>query len=283
MEVSSDLRTLMAFIPHWQPPSQRTPYAFQFGFDRNQMMLMPDEGDGQFMPQEPGCFPGATDEPFFLGWLDGIDCWAQNVPDAPAGWQPVPLRTAMMGLPQDIAAVAGRAAQVLEWDRSHRFCGACGTPTRHHESERSRVCPQCRHTCYPRLAPVAMALVWRPAELLLARSPHFARGMFSALAGFVEIGESIEECLKREVKEEVGVDVDELAYHSSQPWPFPHSLMIAFTARYTGGDIVLEEREIEAADWFSIDALPKIPPTFSIAGRLIRGAVQRMQENGGAP
>jgi NAD+ diphosphatase len=166
---------------------------------------------------------------------------------------------------------------VLEWDRSHRFCGVCGTPTELQPGERARVCPACQHSAYPRLSPAMMALVWRPGELLLARAPQYAPGMYSALAGFVEAGESLEDCVHREVAEEVAVTVQDLRYYGSQSWPFPHSLMVAFTARWTGGEIVPQPSEIEHAQWFSLDALPQLPPRFSIAGHLIRDTLAAMQ------
>lgn len=173
-------------------------------------------------------------------------------------------------------ALAGRAVQIMDWDRSHQFCGRCGTPTEHKSGERSRACPACGQVHYPRVAPVAMALVRREGELLLARSPHFPPGMFSALAGFVEAGESLEECLVREVREEVGVEVTNLRYFQSQPWPFPHSLMVAFHCDYAGGDIVPQEGEIEAAGWFRLDDLPMLPNRMSIARRLIDDALVEM-------
>ncbi|HUG23084.1 NAD(+) diphosphatase, partial [Piscinibacter sp.] len=151
------------------------------------------------------------------------------------------------------------------------------TLTAPHPRERSRICPGCGHVVYPRLSPAMMALVWRGEELLLARSPTYAPGVFSALAGFVETGESLEECVVREVAEEVGVQVKNLQYYGSQSWPFPHSLMVAYTAEWAGGDIVPQQSEIEAAHWFAIDALPAIPPRFSIAGHLIRDTVARLR------
>ena len=157
--------------------------------------------------------------------------------------------------------------------------------------------PACGHGAYPRLSPAMMVLVWRGPEparppegrsperaarrlghqLLLARAPHYAKGMYSALAGFVETGESLEECVHREVAEEVGVRVRDLRYYGSQSWPFPHSLMVAYTAEWTGGDIVRQEEEIEDAGWFDIDALPGVPPRFSIAGHLIRDTVEALR------
>ena len=123
-----------------------------------------------------------------------------------------------------------------------------------------------------------MVLVWRPGDVLLARAPHFTPGMYSALAGFVEAGETLEQCVERETAEEVNVRITDLRYQGSQSWPFPHSLMLAFTARWTGGEIVSQAGEIEDAQWFPIDALPMIPPRFSISGHLIRDTVAVLQE-----
>ncbi len=123
-----------------------------------------------------------------------------------------------------------------------------------------------------------MVLIWRPGQVLLARSPRFAKGTYSALAGFVEPGESIEECVIRESFEEVGVRVKDLRYYGSQSWPFPNSLMIAFTARWDSGDIVPQADEIEDAQWFSLDDLPGIPPRFSISGHLIRDSLAALLE-----
>ncbi len=240
-------------------------------------LLLPEGVDSPLQPTEPADWQLLAEARHYLGRLDGLDCWALRLPAAPAGWRLVPLRSAMISLATPLAGVAGRAAQVLDWDRTHRYCGACGTPTEHQLGERARRCPACGHTAYPRISPAMMALVWRPGELLLARAPHFVNQMYSALAGFVEAGESIEQCLHREVAEEVGVRVQDLRYFGSQSWPFPNSLMVAFTARWAGGDIVPQADEIADAQWFPVDALPQIPPRFSIAGHLIRDTVAAMQ------
>ncbi len=240
-------------------------------------LLLPEPDGALLRTLQPEGWQQDAQARHYLGQLDGVDCWALRVPAAPDGWRPVPLRAAMMGLSAPLAGLASLAAQVLDWDRTHRFCGACGAATEHQAGERARRCPACAHTAYPRISPAMMALVWRPGEVLLARAPHFVNQMYSALAGFVEAGESIEQCIHREVAEEVGVQVDDLRYYGSQSWPFPNSLMIAFTARWTGGEIVPQESEIADAQWFAIDALPNIPPRFSISGHLIRDTVQAMQ------
>ena len=169
-------------------------------------------------------------------------------------------------------ALAGRASLLLDWQRNYRFCGRCGTPAAKKSDEFAMACPACGLLAFPRLSPAVMVLVRRNDELLLARSPHFRPGIFSALAGFVEAGETVEQCAVREVREEVGVEIANLRYFQSQPWPFPDSLMLAFFADYAGGEITPDPTEIEAADWFPLNALPPLPDHASIARRLIDAA-----------
>ena len=265
----------MHFIPATRPVADPSQQAWCLAFVGNQLLL--PEGDaGALQPLALDRLAGAALVRHYLGTLAGQDCWALGLPEAPAGWAPVALRAAMLRFDAPLAGLASRAAQVLEWDRSHRFCGVCGSATELLPGERARVCPACKHSAYPRLSPAMMALVWRPGELLLARSPHYAKGMYSALAGFVEAGESLEDCVHREVAEEVGLQVQGLRYYGSQSWPFPHSLMVAYTAEYASGAIMPQAGEIEDAQWFALDALPGIPPRFSIAGHLIRDSVERM-------
>jgi NAD+ diphosphatase len=275
----------MIFVPAIRPAGPPTPLAWCFAFVDGQLLL--PEGEAPVLqPQPLRGFEGMARARHYLGLLDGTDCWALQLHAAPAGWRGSALRGAMLQFPAPLMGLAARAAQVLEWDRAHRFCGVCGTPTELQAHERARKCPACGHSAYPRLSPAMMVLVWRGPghelrrsghQLLLARSPHYAPGMYSALAGFVEPGESLEECVHREVAEEVGVQVRGLRYYGSQSWPFPHSLMLAFSAEWAGGEIVRQEDEIEDAQWFDLDALPGIPPRFSIAGHLIRDTAQALR------
>ena len=250
-------------------------------------LVLPDTDAAAFAPLRRAELQAAGGASHYLGRLDELDCWACLLGKLPAGWRAVPLRAAMMQFPEPLMQLAGRAAQVLEWDRAHRFCGVCGAATELQATERARICPACKHAAYPRISPAMMALVWRSngrdKELLLARAPHFTAGMYSALAGFVEPGESLEDCVVREVAEEVGVQVANLRYYGSQSWPFPHSLMVAYTAEWVSGEIVRQESEIEAAGWFSIDALPNIPPRFSISGHLIRDTAAALREGEDLP
>ena len=216
----------------------------------------------------------------FMGDLEGVPCVAMTLPDGselPAGFSAAGLRSLFFRIPDTMLALAGRASQVVEWDRTHRFCGRCATPTRDKTYEYAKECPKCGLTAWPRVSPAMMALVTRGRDMLLARSRRFANtSMYSALAGFVEAGETIEDCVAREVREEVGVEVTNLRYFGSQSWPFPHSLMVAFTAEYAGGDIRLDDDEIVEARWFAADALPQMPPSVSIARKLIDATAARL-------
>jgi NAD+ diphosphatase len=188
------------------------------------------------------------------------------------------LRQVYGRLDEDLFWIATRAVQVVDWDRTHQFCGQCGTPTKTSLIERAKECPICGLLHFPRLSPAIIVLVERGHELLLARSRHFLPAMYSVLAGFVEPGETLEEAVVREVKEEVGLTVKEIKYFGSQPWPFPHSLMIGFTAKYASGEISLQDPEIEDAGWFTADNLPTIPGKISIARKLVDWFVERQKK-----
>lgn len=217
--------------------------------------------------------------PLYLGYLNSnppLHCYAAELPaDAEATPNTTfqGLRSLYAKLDEELFWVAGRAVQIVDWDRNHQFCGRCGTPTTIMPSERARKCPSCHLTNYPRLSPAMIVRVEKRDEngrfLLLARANRFPPGFYSVLAGFVEPGETLEQCVAREVREEVGIEVKNINYFGSQPWPFPNSLMIAFTAEFASGDITLDETEILEAGWYSADSLPQIPPPLSIARRLI--------------
>jgi len=214
----------------------------------------------------------------YLGQLGGVDTYAAEVAgEPPAGFSWQGLRTLFSVLEDAQFALAGRALQLIDWDRSHQFCGRCGARTEVKREERVRVCPACKLSAYPRVAPAVMALIRRKSQILLARSPHFPPGMYSALAGFVEPGESLEQCLAREVAEEVGVQISNTRYFASQSWPFPHSMMIAFVCEWSSGEIRPQAGEIEAANWFEVLQLPKLPSKISIARRLIDAVVEEIK------
>jgi NAD+ diphosphatase len=272
--------TPAGFTPlHVMPASLgATTIAFAY---RDGKILVGGTDDSPALPSfAPLAALGVNGTPHFLGRLDDAACIAVALPDdapEPEGLRYVGLRSLFLRIPEPLLALAGRAFQVVEWDRTHRYCGRCGTPTRNKADERAKECPSCGYVAYPRVSPAMMALVTRGRELLLARSHRFVNGVYSALAGFVEPGETIEDCVRREVREEVGVEIDQITYFASQSWSFPHSLMIAYTAEYAGGDIKLEDAEIADAQWFAVDALPPLPPNVSIARRLIDATVARLR------
>jgi NAD+ diphosphatase len=216
----------------------------------------------------------------YLGRLEGCDCVAIGLADdavAPPGFHLAGLRSLFLRMPESRLALAARAFQIVEWDRTHRYCGRCGTATNDKEGERAKLCPACGYVAYPRVSPAMMVLVTRGSDVLLARANRFPTAMYSALAGFVEPGETIEDCIHREVREEVGIDVTGLRYFASQSWAFPHSLMIAFTAEYAGGELKPDPSEIADARWFGVDALPDLPSPVSIARHLIDTTVARLR------
>ena len=208
----------------------------------------------------------------YLGLLDGKPCYsAECSPAAPAPQNMAfkGLRGVFGDLGEELFSIAGRALQIMDWDRTHQFCGQCGTPTADKTGERAKVCTQCGLVNYPRMSPAIIVAVRKGEQLLLARASRFPEGLYSVIAGFVEPGESLEECLQREVREETGIEVNNIRYFGSQAWPFPNSLMIGFTADYAGGEIAIDGREIVDAGWFSEKNLPTIPERLSIARRLI--------------
>jgi NAD+ diphosphatase len=208
----------------------------------------------------------------FMGMLGPVACWAAEISDDDATVDAalfVDLYRAYGQFDERTWTLAGRAVQLVDWERTHQFCGRCGTPTRMSETDRSRQCPSCGQLAYPRLAPAVITLVERDDEVLLARGNNFNVPMYSCIAGFVEPGETLEEAVEREILEEVGVKVGNVRYRQSQPWPFPHSLMLGFWATWESGDIKIDPSEITDAQWFSRHELPMVPGAISIAGRLI--------------
>lgn len=198
----------------------------------------------------------------------GVVSWPEGLPP-PVGTAFHGLRAAIPLLDDAELRAAGRARQLLEWREQHRFCGRCGRETVLGQGDGALRCPGCGLSAFPRVSPAVIVLVHDEERLLLGRSHRFPPGMYSTLAGFVEPGESAEEALHREVREEAGVEVEDLRYFGSQSWPFPHSLMLGFHARYAGGDLRRDEDEMEDVRWFSRDTLPELPTPASIARRLI--------------
>ncbi|MBX3160252.1 MAG: NAD(+) diphosphatase [Deltaproteobacteria bacterium] len=229
-------------------------------------------GDRPEVPTGP-----AGDGSLYLGTLDDAPCFARvlDEPAPPGGTELVPLRQLFGALSDEDFGVAGRALGLTSWDRDHRYCGRCGTATARSAAERSRVCPACAHPAYPRLSPAVIVAVERDGKILLARNARTRMPFHSVLAGFVEVGESLEGCVRREVTEEAGIELADIRYFGSQPWPLTNSLMIGFTARWARGELVEDPTEIAEAAWHAPDALPEVPGKLSIARALIDDFVRR--------
>ncbi|GAA5316585.1 MAG: NAD(+) diphosphatase [Candidatus Pelagadaptatus aseana] len=215
----------------------------------------------------------------YLGELGPASCYVVEITheEIIPGYFWDGLRALLSGLSPTMYEIAARALQVVTWDRDHRFCGRCGAETQPHNNERAKVCGSCRLEFYPRLSPCVITVVTRDEYCLLAHNPQFPARYFSALAGFVEAGETLEAALAREVKEEVNIDVGPMSYFGSQSWPFPSQLMIGFHAEYQSGEIEVDGLEIAEANWYRYDDLPLIPPEGTLSGQLIRGFVNRFQ------
>lgn len=270
------------FVSDVVPPPDQTEPAWWFAFSGNRLLvhLEPSMAPIPFVVdfRELGLTSLRRN---YLGHLDGRHCYAIELAEEtspPKGMGFEGLRQAYGRLDEDLFWIAARAVQIVEWDRTHQFCGQCGAPLKTRMTERAKECPRCGLLHFPRLSPAMIVLVQKGRELLLARSRHFLPGMYSVLAGFVEPGESLEEAVAREVREEVGLTIKDIRYFGSQNWPFPHSLMIGFTATYAGGEISLNDEEIEAAGWFTADALPPLPGNISIARKLIDWFVESQEK-----
>ncbi len=215
----------------------------------------------------------------FVGLLDGHAYFTARVGETSE--QPtVSLRE--LGLQSETAfTLAARAKGLLDWRRQHRFCGQCGRPTEAIPGEPAMSCEPCRLRFYPRVSPCVIVLITRGPEVLLAQGVrHKSNGWYSTLAGFIETGESAEQAVHREIREEVGVEVTNLRYQGSQTWPFPHQLMLGYWVDYSGGEIRMAEDEIHDAQWFHIDRLPKVSPGFSIAGWMIQRYCEHWRNQG---
>lgn len=261
------------FISKTEPPQVQSRPALWFAFCGSQLLVC-TERDRVCIPRlfdmkEVGLTPIHQQ---YLGTLNNIDCYSAELNRdslPPNGMTFEALRKLYGNLEEDLFSLAGLAFQVMEWDRTHQYCGHCGTQTVPVSGKRAKLCPNCSLISYPRLSPAVIVLVERGTEILLARAHHFPANLYSILAGFVEPGESLEDTIIREIYEEARIKVKDIRYFGSQPWPYPNSLMIGFTATYASGEIQIDETELADAAWFNKHNLPLIPPKLSIARKLI--------------
>jgi NAD+ diphosphatase len=213
----------------------------------------------------------------YLGTLQGSPCYSAEAKAEsanPEGMEFIELRSLYSVLDEDIFLLAGKATQIVSWDQTNNYCGRCGTKMEPLEGERAKICPVCRLINYPRISPAAITAVIKGNKILLTHNAAFKGNIHSLIAGFVEPGETIEECVHREIFEEVGLKVNNLKYFGSQPWPFPNSLMIGFTAEYKSGEISVDGQEITEAGWYDAGNLPELPGKMSIARKIIEWFVK---------
>lgn len=212
-------------------------------------------------------------EACFIGYLEGTPCFSIILTEQRSfnGHKWVPLRDLYLDGDPELARLGGYARQIIDWDRNFRFCGRCSAPTTALPNEHARQCPRCQLTSYPRISPAIITAVIKGDQILLARGRQARdKKMFSLLAGFLEPGESLEDAVRREVREEAGIEVANVQYFKSQSWPFPDSLMVGFTAEHLSGEIRIDNNEIEEAGWFKADGLPSVPVRRSISSELIQ-------------
>ena len=236
---------------------------------------LPYVRDGRELELVPGSI-------HYLGLFQEKPCYAV---EAPADYKPPEglifrgLRSLYSSIDEDVFLLAGKALQIIAWDQTNRYCGRCGAPTEELPDERAKKCTGCGFLAFPRLSPAVIIGVVKEGKILLAHAKTFQGNMYSVLAGFVEPGETLEDCVKREILEEVGIKVKNVRYFSSQPWPFPSSLMLGFTARWKKGELRADGVELSDVDWFAPDEFPDIPAGISISRKLIDDFTRRILES----
>ena len=262
-------------MPACLPPAQCAQPPFYLVF-RGGRLLMRKDGEKLriLLETELGALKGGLADVQYMGTFDGRGCYAARADEQAA----IPFQMELADLravtprtgDRALFLLAGTASQILYWSETNRYCGRCGHATAAKADERARVCPACGHITYMRISPATITAVLRGGEILLAHNRNFPAGRYGLISGFAEAGETLEECVEREIGEEVGIRVKNIRYCCSQPWPFPDSLMLAFTAEYESGALAEDGCEITDAAWFRANALPDIPPADSVAGRMIR-------------
>jgi len=267
------------YKPQFNPTHNDKDQAYWFIFNSGNLMVHADD-ELVKIPFTPdlGLLDISPIKKLYLGTLEGYPCYCGEVdPKTPAPDKMVfaDLRSLYHDLDEDLYLLAGRAIQVVNWDKNHQFCGKCGSATETKEDEMAKICPECGFTSFTRLSPAVITAIVKEGKLLMAKHSRTSGDMYGLIAGFMEAGETLEEAVKRETMEEVGLKVKNIKYFGNQPWPFPNSLMIAFTAEYESGSIKVDGHEIIDARWFSAHDLPRIPSKMSIAGELIEWYIEK--------
>ena len=261
------------FISTIDPPQEKSEPAWWFVFIVHTLIVR-EEGEALSIPfiQDVTALGVQPIREWYLGTLNGHHCYCAEASEnisLPEGMVSYGLRYLYRRIEEPLHKIAMKASHIIEWDRTDRYCSRCRMEMNRAKGMRAKECPSCGFLSFPRISPAIIVLIERDNRVLLARVKRFTAELYSVLAGFVEPGESLEEAAKREIEEEVGIRIRNIRYFGSQPWPFPDSLMIGFTAEYESGEITIDETEISDAGWFDPDNLPTIPGKISIARQLI--------------
>ena len=245
--------------------------AYWFIFKSDKLLINPENKNKIPLTNNLNEYHISPIRTIYLGKLDKNPCYAAEVnldTNTPEGMVFKDLRSSYNCLEESIYLLAGRAFQIINWDKNHKYCGKCGALTQNMDHEMAKICPKCGFMSFPRISPAVITAIIKDGKILMAKH-RYRENMYGLIAGFVEPGETLKECVERETMEEVGLKLKNIKYFGSQTWPFPHSLMIGFTAEYRSGEINVDGKEITEAKWFSSDEIPRSPSKMSIASELI--------------
>lgn len=271
MELSEDHR----YIPAFRPPKGSRENAWVLVLIDKKLLMM-KAGAYMQIPKTDDLKEMVTNENDieYIGEYEGHSCYCTTLnamPKLPDHFELIDLKEVTECTKDPgLFILAGTVNHLVHWNNANQYCGCCGQPMKNKEDERAKVCLSCGNIVYPRISPATITAILRDDQILLAHNRNFKKDLYSLIAGFVEPGETLEQCVEREIREEVGIKVKNIKYFCSQPWPFPDSLMMAFTAEYESGEICEDQFEIMDAAWFKADSLPPIPSADSVAGKLIR-------------
>lgn len=271
-----------AFIRAYPPAQPETRSALWFAFRDNDLLLLErEDGLSVYRGEVEGLAAFEPGPLVYLGTLHGEACVAcelgWNGP-APEGWRLISLRSLFGQVDDQTHDLAGYAIRLLNWQHAYNFCDACGHKTEWFGGDWGKRCTNCGKTAYPPVSPAILVLIHDGDKILLTHKAGWGP-RYSIIAGFIEPGESIEECVSREAYEEVGVEIDQITYFGSQSWPFPHQLMIGYMANYAGGEITIDAHELDDARWFHIDELPELPGPSSLSRQLINAWIRKYRPN----
>lgn len=268
----------MVFVPSLSPPAgDKHDTSLHFIYSGSKILVKHTEKSDK-IPRRSD-LSGLPGKQLHLGTINDLPCygahWREDF-SIPATLVFKELRHLFGHLDDGLFKAAGFGLQMVNWDQDHQFCSRCGGPVNDQKDERAKKCHPCGRLYYPRISPAIIVGVEKNDSILLARSTRYRNSkLYSVIAGYLEVGETLEECVQREVREEVGIEVKNIRYVDSQPWHYSGSFMIGFTAEYAGGTLKPDGVEIADAGWFSADSLPEVPGWGSIAAQLIQRFVTR--------